>query len=178
MTRSSGWRRNSSRVATPKLPPPPRSPQSSSGFSSSLARTTSPAGVTSSAATRLSQVSPYCAVRWPIPPPRVRPVTPVEPTTPPGVTRPCAWVAASKSSQVAPPSEVGDARLGIDLDVPHPREVDHEAVVDRAVSGRVVASAADRDLQAVRLGEGEGRSPRRRRRRSGRSPPAAGRSAG
>ena len=64
----------------------------------------SPAGVTSSAAIRLSQVSPNWAVRWPIPPPRVRPATPVEPTTPPGVTRPWAWVAASKSSQVAPPS--------------------------------------------------------------------------
>ncbi len=40
-----------------------------------------------------------------MPPPKVSPATPVEPTTPPGVTRPNAWVALSKSSQVAPPWE-------------------------------------------------------------------------
>jgi hypothetical protein len=78
--------------------------QRSSGFSSLLAWTTVPSGVTSSAPTRLSQVKPYCAVRCPIPPPSVRPQTPVEPTTPPGVTRPTACVAASKQSQVDPPS--------------------------------------------------------------------------
>ena len=31
--------------------------------------------------------------------------------------------------------------------VPHPREVDHQAVVDRAVAGGVVAAAPDRDLE-------------------------------
>jgi hypothetical protein len=41
-----------------------------------------------------------------MPPPSVRPVTPVEPTMPPGVTRPYDCVAESKSSQVAPPSEI------------------------------------------------------------------------
>ena len=44
-----GCRRNSSDVAMPKLPPPPRRPQSSSGFSSSLARTSRPSAVTTSA---------------------------------------------------------------------------------------------------------------------------------
>ena len=111
-TRSSRCSRNVPRVTTPKLPPPPRRPQSSSEFSSLSARTTSPAGVTSSAAIRLSQVSPNWAVRWPIPPPRVRPVTPVEPTTPPGVTRPWAWVAASKSDHVAPPCEIASPASG------------------------------------------------------------------
>ena len=48
-----------------------------------------------------------------------------------------------------------EPRLGIDLDVPHPREVDHQPVVDRAVPGGVVAAAADRDLEIVGLGEGE-----------------------
>ena len=47
--------------------------------------------------------SPCWAVRCPIPPPRVRPQTPVEATTPPGAMSPTAWVAVSKSSQVAPP---------------------------------------------------------------------------
>ena len=45
----------------PKLPPPPRSPQSSSGFSSALACTSCPSAVTTSAPTRLSQVRPHLA---------------------------------------------------------------------------------------------------------------------
>ena len=93
-----------------------------------------------------------------MPPPRVRPVTPVEPTTPPGVTRPCCWVAASKSSQVAPPPERAMPRLGIDLDLAHPGEVDDQPVVDGAVAGGVVASAPHRDLESLRLAEGERRS--------------------
>lgn len=40
-----------------------------------------------------------------MPPPNARPVTPVVPTTPPGVTRPNTWVEESKSSHVAPPCE-------------------------------------------------------------------------
>ena len=48
---------NSSAVTTPKLPPP-RSAHSSSGFSSSDARTIRPSQVTSSAARRLSRARP------------------------------------------------------------------------------------------------------------------------
>jgi hypothetical protein len=106
----------------------------------------------------LSQVSPYWAVRWPIPPPSVKPATSVEPTTPPGVTRPWAWVAASKSSQVAPPSEIASRALRIDLDVPHQGEVDYQAVVDGAVPGGVVAAATHRDLEGVLLRERQRRS--------------------
>ena len=58
---------------------------------------------------------------------------------------------------MAPPWGSCDPVLGIDLDVPHAREVDHEAVVDRAVAGWVVASAPDRDLETSGLAEGEGR---------------------
>src|SRR5829696_3376154 len=47
-----------------------------------------------------------------------------------------------------------DPVLGIHTDVPHTREVDYQAVVDRAVAGGVVASAADRDLEASSLAEG------------------------
>src|SRR5215216_510805 len=111
-TRSRGCRRNSSRVATPKLPPPPRRPHSSSSSPSGPARTTSPRGVTTSAPSRLSEVRPCWAVRWPIPPPNASPATPVEPTTPPGVARPNACVAASKSSHVAPPPERAIRALG------------------------------------------------------------------
>ncbi len=37
MTVDTGWQRNSNDVTTPKLPPPPRNAQNSSGFSSALA---------------------------------------------------------------------------------------------------------------------------------------------
>ena len=40
--------------------------------------------------------------------------------------------------------------------LPHPRQVDHQAVVDRAVPGGVVAAAADGDLEVVLLAEGQG----------------------
>ena len=50
-----------------------------------------------------------------------------------------------------------DPVLGIDTDVSHAREIDHQPVVDRAVAGRVVASAPDRDLETSGLSEGEGR---------------------
>lgn len=43
-------------VTTPKLPPPPLRPQKRSGFSSSLATTSRPSAVTTSASIRLSQV--------------------------------------------------------------------------------------------------------------------------
>ena len=55
---SRGCSRNLSRVATPKLPPPPRMAQNRSGCCSSLAMTSWPSAVTTSAASRLSMVSP------------------------------------------------------------------------------------------------------------------------
>ena len=120
-------------------------------------------------------MKPYCAVRWPIPPPRARPATPVEPTTPPGVGQ---SVVLGCSVEVEPRRSTlgeGEPRLGIDLDPPHPREVDDEAVVNRAVSGRVVATAANGDLHFVLLGEAQGlgdifavRALRDRRRAAGR----------
>ena len=54
-----GWSLNSKEVTTPKLPPAPRSPQKSSSFSVSLAVTSCPSAVTTSAEIRLSAVSPY-----------------------------------------------------------------------------------------------------------------------
>ncbi len=94
-------------------------------------------------------MSPCCAVRWPMPPPSVRPATPVEPTTPPGVTSPNACVAASKSSHVAPPWARAIRAPASTSTPPHLREIDHEAAVENAVAGGVVSSAAHRDLQLV-----------------------------
>jgi hypothetical protein len=41
------------------------------------------------------------------------------------------------------------------VDPPHGRQVDHEAIVQDAVSRRVVTSPANGDLQVVRTREGE-----------------------
>src|SRR5947209_4734583 len=60
----------------PKLPPPPRRPQSRSAFSLSLACTRQPSAVTTSAPTRLSQARPCLRISQPIPPPSVKPATP------------------------------------------------------------------------------------------------------
>ena len=102
-----GAARNSSAVTTPKLPPPPRSAQSRSGFSSADARTSSPSAVTSSAASRLSQARPCLRSSQPEPPPSVSPATPVVETRPPVVARPCACVARSTCG---PGGAAADAR--------------------------------------------------------------------
>ena len=113
-------------------------------------------GVTSSAPTRLSQVRPYWAVRWPIPPPRVSPATPVEPTTPPGVTRPKRWVAASKSSHARTAVGAGGPGVAVDVDPAHQRQIDHQAALADAMPGGVVPTSAYGDLQRVRPGEVKG----------------------
>ena len=97
-----GCRWNSKLDTTPKFPPPPRKPHSSSGSSEPLARTIDPSAVTTSAADRLSAARPCLRINQPIPPPRVSPATPVWEIRPPVLARPCACVAASKSAQVAP----------------------------------------------------------------------------
>ena len=56
-----------------------------------------------SASSRLSIASPHLRVRWPRPPPRVRPPTPVVEMIPLGVASPYAFVAWSTSPQVQPP---------------------------------------------------------------------------
>ena len=99
------WRGAGTRssVTTPKFPPPPRSPQYSSVFSSADARTRSPSAVTSSNDTTLSQDRPCSRASQPIPPPKVSPPTPVCETLPAVVASPCGWVAASSAPSRAPP---------------------------------------------------------------------------
>ena len=62
-------------------------------FSAMEAVRNRPSAVTTSAEIRLSQESPYLRERWPKPPPRVSPETPVVEMTPPGVAMPKAWEA-------------------------------------------------------------------------------------
>ena len=83
-----GCRRYSNDVTMPKLPLPPRTPQNRSGFSFSLAVTSSPSAVTRSTESRLSTAAPYLRINQPIPPPRVSPETPVWLTIPPTVASP------------------------------------------------------------------------------------------
>lgn len=49
-----------------------------------------------------------------------------------------------------------DPARGVDVDVLHEREVDHQAAVDGGPPANVVTAAADRDLEAVVAGETHG----------------------
>src|SRR6185312_13763442 len=99
------WQRKVNDVTTPKLPPPPRSAQNRSLCSlSALAVTNDPSASTTSADSRLSTVRPKRRDRYPMPPPSVRPATPVEAMNPDGVAMPNATVAWSTSPQVQPGS--------------------------------------------------------------------------
>ncbi len=95
-----------------EAPAPPRSPQSRSAFSVSLACTRRPSAVTTSAATRLSQASPCLRISQPMPRPRVNPATPAEEIRPPVVASPCAWVSWSPSAHTAPPPTLARRAAG------------------------------------------------------------------
>src|SRR6516165_1486541 len=97
-------------VTTPKFPPPPRTAQNRSVFSSALATTKLPSASTISTESKLSMVNPYFRVRWPIPPPNVSPATPVVEMMPEGTASPNACVAWSTSAhfEPAPTSTVRD----------------------------------------------------------------------
>jgi hypothetical protein len=79
---------NSNDVTAPKFPPPPRSAQNRSAFSSSPAISSLPSAVTTSAEIRLSQDRPSPRARCPMPPPSVSPPTPVVEMIPPVVASP------------------------------------------------------------------------------------------
>ncbi len=64
-----GYMRNSSAVTTPKLPPPPRTAQNSSGLAVASARTSVPSPMTTSTAVRLLVARPSLRAYQPIPPP-------------------------------------------------------------------------------------------------------------
>src|SRR6266568_1969684 len=98
-----GWAWYSKAVATPKLPPPPRSAQNRSWFCPAFAVTIRPSAVTTSTASRLSMVRPYLPISQPSPPPRVSPAIPVVETTPPVVASPWQAAARLSSFQVTPP---------------------------------------------------------------------------
>ena len=145
-----GCRRYSRDAAIPKLPPPPRTAQNRSAFSSSLTRRTRPSAVTSCTDVRLSRASPYLPISHPIPPPRVRPAIPVLDTTPPVVASPCSWVSRLNSPQVTPPCARAVRVLRIHVDAFHQRQVEHQPAINGGASRHIVTAAPHRDFQVQR----------------------------
>ena len=80
----------------------------------------------------------------------------MEPTIPPGVTRPTACVARSKSNQVEPPSALATFLPASTSTRRICERSINEPAVDHAVACRVVPAAAHGDLQPTRPGECEG----------------------
>ena len=101
-TEGTSCSRNLNRVATPKLPPPPRIAQNRSGWLSASTSRIRPSAVTTSAASRLSIVSPWSRLRKPVPPPSVMPPIPTDAASPNPVARPCAPTAFVYSPAVRP----------------------------------------------------------------------------
>ena len=161
-------------MTTPKLPPPPRIAQNRSLFSSALATHEVPSASTTSADSRLSMVSPYLRVRCPMPPPSVRPPTPVLPTMPGRHGR--ARRRASRDRRRSSGIRRRRARSArrVHMDVADRREVDDQAVVADAEPAGVVPAAANRNPQLILSPEAESRPSRRPRRRIGRSAAACG----
>jgi hypothetical protein len=98
---------------------------------------------------------PHLRVRWPRPPPRVRPPTPVVEMIPLGVASPCSPVARSTAPQMQPPPTRTVRACG-STSMSSSGEVDDHAVVARPQAGAVVAPAADGQEQAVVAGEADG----------------------
>ena len=119
-------RRNFSRVATPKFPPPPRSAQNRSGWLSASARSSSPSAVTTSAASRSSMVMPCLRTRNPIPPLSVIPPTPTVPASPKPVARPCSPAAAVYSPAVRP---VSAQAVRLSASISSPRIADRSSTI-------------------------------------------------
>jgi hypothetical protein len=136
----SSYMANSNSVTTPKFPPPPRIPQKRSGWSSGLARTTSPSAVTTSADRRLSIVRPNRRISRPTPPPNVGPPTPVCETTPEGTHQPvflCCLIDLSEQRSSAdlhaPALRIGAHRVQVS-------QVEHQPVIAGAIARHAVAS--------------------------------------
>ena len=97
-------------------------------------------------------VRPYARVRWPMPPPRVSPPTPVVDTMPNGTASPYGWVAASTCPVVHPPPTRTVRCAAVYLDLVQAGQVDNQTVVDAAESRTVVPATAYGDAEAVVAG--------------------------
>src|SRR5215218_6825084 len=146
------WRsscsRNWNRVTTPKLRPPPRMAQNSSGCDWSSTWSNWPSAVTSSAASRLSMVRPVLADQVADPAAEGEPADPDRA----GVAEPGRQAVRPGRGRVLPGGQArlrpGGALVGVDVQPPHPRQVQHDPALADAVAGQAVAATADGQLQA------------------------------
>ncbi len=136
-------------VTTPKFPPPPRSPQNRSAFSSPLARTSRPVGG--------HDVHPDDVVRRPAPTPRQV----AEPTAQ-GESgdagerdeaedggEPVHLRLAVHVAEQATGLRVGDLVLRVDPHAAHERHVEHQRAVGRGQARDVVSAALDAEQELV-----------------------------
>ena len=172
---STSCSRNRKRVATPKLPPPPRIAQKRSGWVSASTCRSSPSAVTTSAASRSSIVRPYLRTRNPTPPPSVIPPMPTEP----GVAEPGREAVRARRGRVLARGQAGLGPRGAPLDVDvqrlHVREVEHDPSVGDADARPCCARRCGRRAPARSRAPARRPGRRRRRPRPGRWPPAGGR---
>ena len=162
---------NSNEVTTPKLPPPPRKAQNSSG--SDVRRRRAHRAVGRDDASRSAGcrcVRPCRRVSQPKPPPSVRPATPVVELMPSGVGQAMRLRFAIDIGQQRAGADTRRALRGVDGDRAHARQVDHQAAVGHCVAGDVMAATAHAQQHAMRR-------PRSARRPAHRSPSGSGRSA-
>ena len=97
-------------------------------------------------------VSPYLRERWPMPPPSVRPPTPVVEMMPAGTAMPNACVAWSTSPHTQPPATSAVRAAGSTRTPFHARQIDDQAAVAAAQPWTVVSAAANRQQDAVVAG--------------------------
>jgi len=97
-------------------------------------------------------VRPSFRCRRPMPPPSVRPATPVCPTTPTGHTRPCACADLSSFERCAPPCAVARLRLGSTATA-HAGEIDHHPAVAGREPRHAVGASAHRDHKVLVMRE-------------------------
>ena len=150
-----GCSRSSSAVTTPKLPPPPRSAQNSSGCSSADARIGSPLAVISSTARMLSTVRPCLRSSQPEPPPSASPATPGARHAPADGGEPVLLGGGVDLAPGQAAADADDPPLRVDDQLAQAADVDHEAVLDERRAGDRVAAAAHRDAHAAHPRERE-----------------------
>ena len=84
------------------------------------------------------------------------PQTPVDEITPPVVASPISLALAIEFSPGRAALHQGRLPAGIDLNLPHQREIDHHRAVGYGLSGNAVAAAADRSGNPLLAGEANG----------------------
>ena len=139
----------------PKLPPPPRTAQYRSGFSSALAWRSWPSAVTMSTDFTLSSARPKRRATRPKPPPSVRPPTP---GVGHGAGRRHEAVRHRLVIQVpqqAAAFDVGPTRGRVDAHAAQPRQVDLYAAVAGGLAREAVATALHGDEQLALARKGD-----------------------